>query len=168
MSTDDSGMKLPRYVQQRPWGTYRYKRNVPKRLLSLIGKTHIYRNLGDSYEEMLRKRLKAHQEVEALFRKVEAETVRDRTLAVVEARFGKEAADQFASGDMHDNLEYGLWGLHDILECEDEDVEPAIMGNLLGATLPNEVLSLSKAFDLYSDFKDASKNKRRPKNINRR
>ena len=76
-----------------------------------------------------------HQEVEALFRKVEAETVRERTLAMVEARFGKQAAEQFDSGDIDENLEYGFWGLHDILECEDEDVEPAIMGNLLGATV---------------------------------
>lgn len=160
MSTDDSGMKLPRYVQQRPWGTYRYKRNVPKRLLPLIGRTHIYRNLGESYEEMLRKRLKAHQEVEALFRKVEAETDRDRTLAVVEAHFGKEAAEQFDSGDMDDNLEYALWDLHQILENEDDHVDPAIIGNLIGATLPKEVLSLSKAFDLYEDFKEANKNKK--------
>ncbi len=109
---------------------------------------------------MLRKRLKAHQEVEALFRKVEAETDRDRTLAVVEAHFGKEAAEQFDSGDMDDNLEYALWDLHQILENEDDLVDPAIICNLIGATLPKEVLSLSKAFDLYADFKEAGKNKK--------
>jgi len=153
-------MRMPRYVQQRPWGSYRYKRNVPKRLLSLIGRTHVYRNLGQTYEEMIRKYPKANQEVEALFRKVEAETERDRTLAVVEARFGREAAEMFDSGDIDENLEYGLWDLHQQLEHADEHVDPAIIGNLVGATLPEEVISLSSAFDLYADFKDARENRK--------
>lgn len=76
MSTDDSGMRLPRYVQQRPWGSFRYKRNVPKRLLKKLGKIHVYRNLGSSYSEMIKALPKAYAEVETLFRNTESETSR--------------------------------------------------------------------------------------------
>ena len=157
MSDDDSAMRLPRYVQQRPWGSYRYKRNVPKRLLSLIGKTHVYRFLGQSYEEMIRKLPRAHQEVEALFRKVESQTERDRTLAVVESHFGKEAAEMLGAGHIDENLEMGLWALHQELE---DTVDPAIIGHLVGASVPDEVISLSTAFDVYADFKDSDQNKK--------
>ena len=157
MSTDDSGMKLPRYVQKRPWGSFRYKRNVPKRLLSLMGRTHLYRNLGQSYEEMIRKLPRAHQEVEALFRKVEAETERDRTLAVVESHFGKEAAEMLGAGHIDENLECGLLDLFDRLEGT---IDPNIASNVLNCRVPDEIISLSTAFDLYADFKDADQNKK--------
>jgi hypothetical protein len=38
--------KLPAYVFRRPNGSYRYKRHVPKKLLPLIGKDTLYRQLG--------------------------------------------------------------------------------------------------------------------------
>ena len=38
--------KLPAYVFRRSNGSYRYKRNVPKKLRQLIGKDTLYRQLG--------------------------------------------------------------------------------------------------------------------------
>jgi len=157
MNDDDSGMRLPRYVQQRPWGSFRYKRNVPKHLLKKLGKTHVYKNLGDSYTDMITALPKAHAEVEALFRASESETTRDRTLAVVESHFGKEAAEMLAAGQIDENLEMGLWDLHQQLEG---DVDIGVLRNLYSAQVADDVISLERAFTLYADFKETSKNKK--------
>ena len=45
--------KLPAYVFRRQNGSYRYKRNVPKKLRHLIGKDTLYRQLGESYSEAM-------------------------------------------------------------------------------------------------------------------
>ena len=42
---DDPMARLPKYVFRRANGSYRYKRNVPKHLLPLIGKETLYRAL---------------------------------------------------------------------------------------------------------------------------
>jgi len=157
MSIDDPGMRLPRYVHKRPWGSFRYKRNVPNRLLKRLGKTHVYRNLGTSYSDMIKALPRAHAEVEALFRDTESETTRDRTLAVVESHFGTEAAEMLAAGDIDKNLEMGLWDLHQQLE---DHVDSAVVGNLMAAKVADEVISLERAFSLYAEFKDASENKK--------
>ena len=59
--------KLPAYVFRRPNGSYRYKRNVPKKLREVVGKGTLYRQLGESYAEAMRRLPKVHAEIEALF-----------------------------------------------------------------------------------------------------
>ena len=59
--------KLPAYVFRRPNGSYRYKRNVPKKLREVVGKGTLYRQLGESYAEAMRRLPKVHVEIEALF-----------------------------------------------------------------------------------------------------
>lgn len=157
MTTDISGMRLPRYVQKRPSGLFRYKRNVPKHLVERLGRTHVYRNLSHSYDEMIKLLPKAHAEVEALFQRSESQTSRERTLAIVESHFGSEAAEMLAAGKLDENLEYGLFDLHQQLEG---DVDDAVIGNLLGASVPKEKLTLTKAFDVYAEFKSADSNKK--------
>ena len=66
--------KLPKYVFQRKWGSYQYKRNVPNRLKTLIRKATLYRFLGKSYEEMIVSLPVVHKEIEALFSKLDGET----------------------------------------------------------------------------------------------
>ena len=58
--------KLPAYVFRRANGSYRYKRNVPKKLVGLIGKATLYRQLGESYAEAMRNLPKVHSEIEKL------------------------------------------------------------------------------------------------------
>ena len=57
--------KLPAYVFRRPNGSYRYKRNVPKKLREVVGKATLYRQLGESYAEAMRRLPKVHAEIEA-------------------------------------------------------------------------------------------------------
>jgi hypothetical protein len=60
-------LKLPRYVFRRANGSYRYKRNVPKALRQVIPKATVYRQLGESYDEAIRRLPVVHAEIEALF-----------------------------------------------------------------------------------------------------
>ena len=59
--------KLPVHVFRRQNGSYRYKKNVPKKLRHLIGKDTLYRQLGESYSEAMKVLSKVHSEIEALF-----------------------------------------------------------------------------------------------------
>ena len=59
--------KLPKYVFQRANGSYRYKRNVPVSLRQVIPKATVYRQLGTTYDEAIRRLPKVHSEIEALF-----------------------------------------------------------------------------------------------------
>jgi len=151
--------KLPKYVFQRKWGSYQYKRNVPNRLKTLIGKATLYRFLGKSYDEMIVSLPVVHKEIEALFSKLDGETVRDRTLALVEANFGKRAAQMLDAGDVDENLDMALWDLGHKLEY-DEQVDPMVVGHLIGGSLPVIAFSLTKAIELYGDYRDAGDNKK--------
>ncbi|PCH72233.1 MAG: integrase [Rhodobacteraceae bacterium] len=158
MSTDDSGMKLPRYVQLRPWGSYRYKRRVPKRLLSVMGKDHVYQNLGTNYRDMLRKLPAVNEAVEALFSGIaDAPTDDEKALAVVKAHYGEKVAYDLGTGQLDQNQWDGLLDLYDRLE---DKIVPEVRERILSAKFPTQVLSLSSAFDLYAEYKDAADNKK--------
>ena len=66
-SMEQDMAKLPPYVFRRPNGSYRYKRNVPKKLRPLIGKDTLYRQLGDSYAEAMQNLPKVHAQIEQLW-----------------------------------------------------------------------------------------------------
>lgn len=156
--------KLPKYVRQRTWGAYQYKRNVPKRLIGEVGKETIYHSLGSSYSEMITALPLVHNAVEALFARLAGQNTTDRTLALVEARYGRDAADQLEAGDIDENFEAALWDMGHQLE---DDVEPEVLGNLLGASVPKKIFTLSDAYDLYAEYKDAATNKNLSKYLNR-
>ena len=103
--------KLPSYVFRRANGSYRYKRNVPKKLVGLIGKGTLYRQLGESYTEAMRNLPQVHSEIEKLFRN-EAEVI---TMAN-DSEFG--LASYFYSQDLArvwrvaEALESGMVGIN--------------------------------------------------------
>ena len=72
--------KLPAYVFRRQNGSYRYKRNVPKKLRPLIGKDTLYRQLGESYSEAMKVLPKVHLEIEQLFAAEEMMPANERAL----------------------------------------------------------------------------------------
>ena len=77
--------KLPAYVFRRQNGSYRYKRNVPKKLRPLIGKDTLYRQLGESYSEAMNALSKVHLEIEQLFAAEEMMPDNERALAFIRA-----------------------------------------------------------------------------------
>ena len=92
--------KLPAYVFRRQNGSYRYKRNVPKRLRHLIGKDTLYRQLGESYSEAMNALPKVHLEIEQLFAAEEAMPSNERALAFIRAALGEEVAELVSSGQV--------------------------------------------------------------------
>ena len=79
---DQNMPKLPAYVFRRANGSYRYKRNVPKKLRPLIGKDTLYRQLGESYAEAMKALPKVHEEIEKLFCTEEQMPANERALAI--------------------------------------------------------------------------------------
>ena len=155
--SDVGSMKLPRYVRLRPSGTYRYQRNVPTHLRKQFGTKDIYRPLGNTYREMLINLPRVMSEVDAMLSATENVTERQRLLALVRHHFGEEASNNLSLDRVDEELEYALWDLGDKLE------EPAIMS----ARLPKDVVSLSDAFAIYRDYKDADKNKKLSNSLNK-
>ena len=64
---EDTPMKLPPFTEIKADGHFRYRRRVPKKLVALLGKERLYRNLGKTYDSALRNWPAAHQEIESLF-----------------------------------------------------------------------------------------------------
>lgn len=161
--------KLPKYVRQRKWGSYQYKRNVPKHLIEQVGKATVYRSLGDTYKLMVTNLPIVHQAVETYFQRLEGETSVERTLALVERNYGRAAAEQLERGEVDSNLEAGLWALGHHLEAEEglDEKDPEVFGHLLSASLPPKVFSLETAYELYAAYKDADSNRNLQKYLNR-
>jgi len=164
--TKKKTQKLPKYVRQRSWGAYQYKRNVPKHLVQQVGKSTLYHALGDTYSQMIINLPVVHKSVESFLQRLEGETPADRTLALVEATYGRKAAEQLEAGEVDDNLDHALWALAH--EVEDE-VEPMVFAHLLGASLPPKVFTLEVAYETYAKFKDVEnvENKNLQKYLNR-
>ena len=95
---DNPIRKLPKYVFRRPNGSYRYKRNVPKALRQVIPKATIYRQLGNSYDEAIRRLPVVHAEVEALFDEERSTPNSVRAKSIIRERLGEWHADVFADG----------------------------------------------------------------------
>ncbi|AGI69914.1 putative DNA integration/recombination/inversion protein [Octadecabacter antarcticus 307] len=90
--------KLPKYVFRRANGSYRYKRNVPAALREVIPKATIYRQLGTTYDEAIRRLPVIHAEIEALF-DLERKTPNSRrAVNIVRERLGEWHAGVFAEG----------------------------------------------------------------------
>jgi integrase len=107
-----------------------------------------------------------HKAVETFLQRLEGETSVDRALALVEATYGREAAEQLEAGEVDENLDYALW---DLAHKVEDDVEPMVFAHLLSASLPQKVFTLEVAYELYAKFKDVEKggNKNLQKYLNR-
>ena len=118
--------KLPAYVFRRSNGSYRYKRNVPKKLRHLIGKDTLYRQLGDSYAEAMKVLPKVHSEIEALFAAEETMPANERALAFIRAALGEEVAVQVSAGQ--------------VVEYSPEDYALNELAKTIAGKLPEEVV----------------------------
>ena len=63
---DTEILNLPLYTERKADGIYRYRRRVPKPLVSRIGKGYLYRNLGKTKQEVVGKWPRAHAEIEKI------------------------------------------------------------------------------------------------------
>ena len=88
-------LKLPRYVFRRANGSFRYKRNVPKDLRTVIPRATVYRQLGNTYQDALRALPKVHAEIEALFDLERRTTDEQRARELVRERLGEYGFEVF-------------------------------------------------------------------------
>ena len=97
---DEMAPKLPKYVFRRANGSYRYKRNVPKHLQVLLGKSTLYRQLGNSYQEAMQNLPWVHARIENLFTSENEKSARTRSLELIRGALGDEIADMVLAGQV--------------------------------------------------------------------
>ena len=144
--------KLPAYVFRRANGSYRYKRNVPKKLVGLIGKATLYRQLGESYSEAMRNLPKVHSEIEKLFRDEAHVPSSERALAIIRGALGSDVAEQVLAGQVveYSQEDYALNELaRDIAGKLSED----IVTQIYTGRLKQPALTLQKALGEYQHYK---------------
>ena len=114
-------LKLPRYVFRRANGSFRYKRNVPKDLRTVIPKATVYRQLGNTYQDALRALPKVHAEIEALFDLERRTTDEQRARELVRERLGEQNQSMFIDGAVEPE-----WPEFDDFQDLAEDLEHAV------------------------------------------
>ena len=144
--------KLPAYVFRRANGSYRYKRNVPKKLVGLIGKATLYRQLGESYAEAMRNLPKVHSEIEKLFRDEAHMPSSERALAIIRGALGSEVAEQVLAGQV---VEYSQedYALNELAKEIAGKLSEDIVTQIYTGRLKQPALTLQKALGEYQAYK---------------
>lgn len=149
---DDKVPKLPKYVFRRPNGSYRYKRNVPKDLRSVVPKQTLYRKLGRTYDEMVKRLLLVHSEIEALFDLEKRTPSSERALRIVQERIGGWKADAFEQGAIE--IEWDIVGeFEELAEDLEGRVPEEVHSQIYRASMRKEAYNLKRALDDYYTFK---------------
>lgn len=145
-------LKLPRYMFRRANGSFRYKRNVPKDLRTVIPKATVYRQLGNTYQDALRALPKVHAQIEALFDLERRTTDEQRAKALVRERLGEWHEAMFIDGTVDPE-----WPEFDDFQELAEDVEHAVprgvTRQLKAAYSKAAPMSLSRVLEEYYTYK---------------
>jgi len=144
--------KLPAYVFRRANGSYRYKRNVPKKLVGLIGKATLYRQLGESYAEAMRNLPQVHNEIDKLFRNEAHVPSGERALAIIRGALGSEVAEQVLAGQV---VEYSQedYALNELARDIAGKLSDDIVTQIYTGRLKQPALTLQKALGEYQQYK---------------
>ena len=144
--------KLPAYVFRRANGSYRYKRNVPKKLVGLIGKATLYRQLGESYAEAMRNLPQVHNEIDKLFRNEAHVPSGERALAIIRGALGSDVAEQVLAGQV---VEYSQedYALNELARDIAGKLSDDIVTQIYTGRLKQPTLTLQKALGEYQQYK---------------
>ena len=144
--------KLPAYVFRRANGSYRYKRNVPKKLVGLIGKATLYRQLGESYAEAMRNLPQVHNEIDKLFRNEAHVPSGERALAIIRGALGSDVAEQVLAGQV---VEYSQedYALNELARDIAGKLSDDIVTQIYTGRLKQPALTLQKALGEYQQYK---------------
>ena len=144
--------RLPRYVFKRANGTFRYKRNVPTELRTVIPKATVYRQLGRTYQEAMRALPKVHAEIEALFDRERGTSDEDRARAIVRERLGERHEAMFVEGVVDPE-----WDVFDDFQELAEDtrgaVSKGVTQQLTAGASKAPPMSLKRVLDTYYAYK---------------
>jgi integrase len=149
---DDAVPKLPRYVFKRANGSYRYKRNVPKDLVRLLGKKTVYRQLGATYSEAMKEFPYVHARIESLFAVERKKSDKDRALEVIRGNLGDEVADLVLAKAVveYSDVDYELNELAEELKGR---LPQAVLKQIYQGELQEDPITLSRVLDDYVDYK---------------
>ena len=144
--------KLPAYVFRRQNGSYRYKRNVPKKLRPLIGKDTLYRQLGESYSEAMTALPKVHLEIQQLFAAEETMPANERALAFIRAALGEEVADLVSAGQV---VEYSPedYALNELAQTIAGKLPEEVVRQVYNGKLQSPPMTLDTALSDYAAYK---------------
>ena len=143
---DDPMPRLPKYVFSRPDGSFRYKRDVPKKLVPLIGKKTLYRQLGHSLQEVRSNLPRVHAEIEDLFRGEDNTPSSERALRIIKASLGTEIAGWVEAGIVPEYSQEEA-ELNDLGRSLEGKLPKDIVRQIYSGKLIKEPLTLSKALD---------------------
>ena len=144
--------RLPKYVFSRPDGSFRYKRDVPKKLVPLIGKKTLYRQLGHSLQEVRSNLPRVHAEIEDLFRGEDNTPSSERALRIIKASLGTEIAGWVEAGIVPEYSQEEA-ELNDLGRSLEGKLPKDIVRQVYSGKLIKEPLTLSKALDEYEAYK---------------
>jgi integrase len=143
--------KLPKYVFRTAFGVFRFKRNVPKDIRAVVGKTFFYKVLGKDYKDATRSYSTALLEFDSFVAAYRKEApVRETILEVVKTEFGEEAMLQLARGQVDDHLEFALM---DLFEKVEGQVSEVVAGHIYNSSLPEAALSIAECIDRHFTYK---------------
>jgi head-tail adaptor len=145
-------LKLPRYMFRRANGSFRYKRNVPKDLRTVIPKATIYRQLGNTYQDALWALPKVHAEIEALFDRERRTTDEQRARELVRERLGERHKSMFIEGAV--DPEWPEFDdFQELAEDVDHSVPKGVTKQLRAASSTPAPMSLSRVLEEYFAYK---------------
>ena len=143
--------KLPKYVFRTAFGVFRFKRNVPKDIRKVVGKTFFYKVLGKDYKDAMRSYSTALLEFDRFVSAYRSEApVRETVLEVVKAEFGEEAMLQLARGQVDEHLDFALMDLSEKIEGR---VSQEVQAMLYSGVLPEASLSIAECIDRHFTYK---------------
>jgi integrase len=149
---DDAVPKLPRYVFRRANGSYRYKRNVPKDLVLLLGKKTVYRQLGSTLAKAMKEYPYVHARIESMFEVERKKSDKDRALEVIRGNLGDKVADLVLAKAV---VEYSDedYDLNELAEKQDGRLPQAVLEQIYQGELREDPLTLTRVLEDYIDYK---------------
>mgnify|MGYP001290838652 CR=1 FL=1 len=166
--SSQSNDKLPKYVFRTEFGVFRFKRNVPKDIREVSGKTFFYKVLGKDYREAMRSYSPALLAFDSFVSSYRNEApVRQTMLELVKNEFGEEAMLQLARGQVNPSLGAALTDLSAKVEGA---VSEEVAGRLYTGNLPELSLTITECLDRHLTYKlhGDEERDRLPRNITAR
>ena len=171
-------LKLPPYTELKADGYYRYRRRVPAKVVEIVGKGYLYRNLGKTIEGVLINYSRAHEEIEALLEQAKTDTMkeesvfaqkdeREKVLHLVQKHYGDEAAQMLEANVVDENLEFALMDLADSLAGS---IPKKTQAMLYSGVVPEKIITIDALLDLYCENTttgDEAKDKKNKNQIQR-
>ena len=123
-----------------------------EKLREVVGKGTLYRQLGESYAEAMRRLPKVHAEIEALFQIEQHTPMSERALAVIRGALGEEVADMVVAGHI---VEYSQeeYALNELAQTIAGKLPEEVVRQVYNGKLQSPPMTLDTALSDYAAYK---------------